>query len=208
MPMACFPLVTTLHGRCWLGLRLWTPPQPGAKPEILTHPFPGNQQRLCAAVAARSVPAACIVPSPQRSPLGGHSSRLERGSRAQPCILPCHSNVISDAVLHFGSQGILFFVFSSSHRKDYALTFLKSPLNFNSCSQPALRLTFKEASQFPSTLSFPSKTGKSEERLKKNYRKYRKVLMALIATSVCLVSTCWGRVFAFRWLISKRKPVS
>lgn len=124
--------------------------------------------------------------------------------RAQPCILPCHSNVISDAVLHFGSQGIFFF-FSSSHRKDYALTFLKLPLNFNSCSQPALRLTFKEASQFPSTLSFPSKTGKSEERLKKNYRK---VLMALIATSVCLVSTCWGRVFAFPWLISKRKPVS
>lgn len=67
-----------------LGSSLWTPPQPGpsgAKPEILTHLFHGNQQRL-EVFALPSLRAPCLrlswlcVPSTER---WGHSSLIERG---------------------------------------------------------------------------------------------------------------------------------
>lgn len=118
---------------------LWTPPQPGpsgAKPEILTHLFHGNQQRL-EVFALPSLRAPCLllswlcVPS---SPLCGdtHLSLSGAVMWAQLWILLCHSNAMSNMFLHFNSQCF----FPSSHSKDYALTFLKLPLNFNSCSQP------------------------------------------------------------------------
>lgn len=103
--------------------------------------------------------------SPAQSDGDTHLSLSGAVMWAQLWILLCHSNAVSNMFLHFNSQCF----FPSSHSKDYALTFLKLPLNFNSCSQPTRQLTCKEASQFPSKLPFPSKMGKSEEGLKKNY---------------------------------------
>lgn len=139
------------------------------------------------------MPTVFIVRCPH-SPLRGDTRLLLRGAVpwAQLCSLLGDFTAASDMGLHFDSQ---YFPLPFSPRKGLPVTFSKLQLNFNSCSQPILQLTFKEASQFPSELPLSSNIGQSGECLTRNCTE-RCPRRGFNLHRMCLVSTKGGTVCA------------